>query len=261
MKNYDQVYVNGKFFTSDEKKLYADAMAVKDGLIAWIGEAAELDTTDEEVVDLQGKRVLPGIIDSHMHPVMLAANQRQIVCLPPYINSIEELIEAIKKARAAQGPKAWIFGWGYDEGKLKEGKTPSRYDLDAGADDVPVCILRSCGHMRCINSKALEMAGINRDTADPEGGEIMKDDQGEPTGVLRENARFLLSDILPKDSEDAVIDNLVMLSEHLVSQGITAVGDMGNLDDTDYYYVYQKARERGFLQRVSVFYMLSLIHI
>ena len=255
MKNYDQVYVNGKFFTSDEKKLYADAMAVKDGLIAWIGEAAELDTTDEEVVDLQGKRVLPGIIDSHMHPVMLAANQRQIVCLPPYINSIEELIEAIKKARAAQGPKAWIFGWGYDEGKLKEGKTPSRYDLDAGADDVPVCILRSCGHMRCINSKALEMAGINRDTADPEGGEIMKDDQGEPTGVLRENARFLLSDILPKDSEDAVIDNLVMLSEHLVSQGITAVGDMGNLDDTDYYYVYQKARERGFLQRVSVFYM------
>ena len=186
MKNYDQVYVNGKFFTSDEKKLYADAMAVKDGLIAWIGEAAELDTTDEEVVDLQGKRVLPGIIDSHMHPVMLAANQRQSVCLPPYINSIEELIEAIKKARAAQGPKAWIFGWGYDEGKLKEGKTPSRYDLDAGADDVPVCILRSCGHMRCINSKALEMAGINRDTADPEGGEIMKDDQGEPTGVLRE---------------------------------------------------------------------------
>ena len=73
--------------------------------------------------------------------------------------------------------------------------------------------------------------------------------------MLRENARFLLSDILPKDSEDAVIDNLVMLSEHLVSQGITAVGDMGNLDDTDYYYVYQKARERGFLQRVSVFYM------
>ena len=255
MKNYDQVYVNGKFFTSDEKKLYADAMAVKDGLIAWIGEAAELDTADEEVVDLQGKRVLPGIIDSHMHPVMLAANQRQIVCLPPYINSIEELIEAIKKARTAQGPKTWIFGWGYDEGKLKEGKTPSRYDLDAGADDVPVCILRSCGHMRCINSKALEMAGINRDTPDPEGGEIMKDDQGEPTGVLRENARFLLSDILPKDSEDAVIDNLVMLSEHLLSQGITAVGDMGNLDDTDYYYVYQKARERGFLQRVSVFYM------
>ncbi len=91
------------FLLPMKKKLYADAMAVKDGLIAWIGEAAELDTTDEEVVDLQGKRVLPGIIDSHMHPVMLAANQRQIVCLPPYINSIEELIEAIKKGEGSTG--------------------------------------------------------------------------------------------------------------------------------------------------------------
>lgn len=255
MKQYEQVYVNGKIFTSDEGRPFADSMAVSAGKIVWLGKGDDLDLTEEEVVDLQGKTVLPGLIDSHMHPIMLAENLKQIVCLPPYVNSIAELTAAIKKVREEQGPDQWILGWGYDEGKLKEGRTPTRYDLDAGADDVPICIIRSCGHIRCVNSKALALAGIDEKTVYAEGGEVVKDENGIPTGIIKENARELFQDCMPAGEETEIIDNLADLSVHLLSQGITAIADMGNMDDRDYFDVYEKAREKGFKQRIGVFYM------
>ena len=255
MRKYDNVFINGKVFTSDDDNLYADSFAVKDGKFVWIGKEEDIDLSEENCIDLGGKRVLPGFLDSHMHPIMLAANERQITCLPPNVNSIEELIEAIKEAREAKGPNQWILGWGYDEGKLAEGRTPTRYDLDKGASDVPVCIVRSCGHTRCVNSKVLEMAGIDKNTPNPPGGEIGKDENGEPNGILRENARDYIMDLMPIDTEDDVIDNLLNISDVLLSQGVTTISDMGNLEPVDYYNTYLKAREQGFKQKVSMFYI------
>ncbi len=255
MRQFDRVYTKGKIFTADEAGLYADAMALKDGRIAWIGRGTELDLAEEDVIDLRGRTVLPGLIDSHMHPIMVAANLKQIVCLPPYIHSIAELTEAVRKVRKEQGPNQWILGWGYDEGKLQEGRTPTRYDLDAGASDVPVCIIRSCGHIRCVNSKALELGGIDENTVCPEGGRIARDERGIPTGILEENARDLLAEYMPAEAEGDITKNLADLSEHLLSEGITTIADMGNMDDRDYFDVYEKARAEGFSQRVGIFYM------
>lgn len=255
---YDQVYVNGKVFTSDLKNPYADAFAVKEGRIAWVGFAANAELQGETVIDLEGKRVLPGFMDSHMHPIMLAATARQITCLPPAVHSIEELIGEIRSVRKKQDSDQWILGWGYDEGKLAEGRTPNRYDLDQGASDAPVCIVRSCGHIRCVNSRVLEMAGIDRNTPDPQGGEICRDHRGEPTGILRENARNLIMDLMPVDTLEDSIDNLLHLSDVLLSQGVTSISDMCNLEPVDYYPVYQKARERGFQQRVCLYYLWDL---
>lgn len=260
---YDIIFTNGKIFTSDTKKPYAEAMAVKNGRIAFIGSMEELkgeagsdlSSCADEVCDLGGKRMLPGLIDSHMHPVMIADNMSQIVCLPPYIHSIEEMIPAIAAKRAEQGPDKWILGWGYDEGKLAEGRTPTRYDLDKGASDVPVCIFRSCGHIRCVNSKALALAGITAETPDPEGGEIERDENGEPTGVLKENARLIMDKIIPAKTREEVTDSIVDLSRLLASLGITGMSDMGNLDDTDYYDIYMEAREKGMVQKIGMFYM------
>ena len=260
---YDIIFTNGKIFTSDTKKPYAEAMAVKNGRIAFIGSMEELkgeagsdlSSCADEVCDLGGKRMLPGLIDSHMHPVMIADNMSQIVCLPPYIHSIEEMIPAIAAKRAEQGPDKWILGWGYDEGKLAEGRTPTRYDLDKGASDVPVCIFRSCGHIRCVNSKALALAGITAATPDPEGGEIERDENGEPTGVLKENARLIMDKIIPAKTREEVTDSIVDLSRLLASLGITGMSDMGNLDDTDYYDIYMEAREKGMVQKIGMFYM------
>ena len=100
---YDVLYRNGKIFTSDKENLYAEAMAVKDGKIAWVGKDADADPgSAAQVEDLGGKRVLPGFVDSHMHAIMLADCYQQISALPPAVSSIAQLQEEIKKTRTSQ---------------------------------------------------------------------------------------------------------------------------------------------------------------
>ena len=256
MKKYDVLYVNGKVFTSDKEHLYAESFAVKDGKIAWVGNDAEAQPADaEKTVDLGGRRVLPGFVDSHMHAIMLADCCRQISALPPAVNSIEELVEEIKKVRLQQEAGQWIFGWGYDEGKLAEHRAPNRYDLDKGASDAPVRVNRTCGHICSVNSKALEMAGVTKDTPDPEGGKIGRDENGEPDGILYENARNLLDGIMKTKTEDDMVDDLMALDEILLSQGVTTGADMGEFGGVDFKSVYGKAIDKGFHIRVAAYPM------
>ena len=262
------LYKNGKIFTSDPDLLYADAMIVEGGRIAWIGaeDSAPDKSGDINVVDIGGRTVIPGFVDAHMHPMMLAEYSRQIACLPPKINSIRELTEEIRRTReeilsetedVGQGKNdlPWIRGWGYDEGKYSEKRSPNRYDLDMGSRDLPVFLVRSCEHIRCVNSKALEIAGITKDTPDPPGGTIDRDERGEPTGILRENARDLVLPYMPEETEAEMVDSLVNLGMLFRSQGIVAVGDMGNLHPGGNLEYYEKATEKGFRQRVSMYYM------
>ena len=256
------LYTNAKIFTSDRDHLYADAMLVEDGDILWVGAGTPEDVPDE-VVDLKGKTVIPGLIDAHMHPLMLAEYSKQIACLPPKVNSIEDLIAEIARVRqeiidtgdAGRDEIPWICGWGYDEGKYAEKRSPNRYDLDRGSADYPVFLVRSCEHIRCVNSMALEIAGITKDTPDPPGGSIDRDKNDEPTGVLRENARDLVLSFMPEETEAEIVDALVDLGQLLISQGIVAIGDMGNLHPGGNLDFFAKAAERGFPQRVSLYYM------
>lgn len=252
------IYKNGKIFTSDREHLYAEAMLVRDGVICKVGANEEVEAaagSECRHVDLEGRRVIPGFVDCHMHPLMLADFSKQISALPPKIHSIQELIQAVKEKRQEQGPDQWIQGWGYDEGKFAERRSITRWDLDQGCADAPVSIIRTCGHIRCVNSKALEIAGIDRNTPDPEGGEIERDENGEPTGVLKENARNLVTPFIPSAKRKQTIENLVELGQLLTSQGIVAITDMGNLDPSDNYPLYLDAVKKGFLQEVGVYYM------
>ena len=260
-----KLFINGKIFTSNEEQLYAEAMLAEDGRIAWIGTGAEAKGLEDslgpqEVIDLQGRTVIPGFVDAHMHPMMLAEYSRQIACLPPKINSIRELSEAIAKTakdlrKDSEGKLPWICGWGYDEGKYEEKRSPNRYDLDQGCSEFPVFLVRSCEHIRCVNSKALEIAGITKDTPDPPGGSIDRDDRGEPTGILRENARDLVLPYMPAETEEELIRSLTDLGDLLISQGVVAAADMGNLHAGGNYEYYIKAVEKGFRQRVALYYM------
>ncbi|MGN0719264.1 MAG: amidohydrolase [Anaerovoracaceae bacterium] len=251
---YDILFVNGKIFTADSARSYAASMAVKDGKIAWIGDGVpEGDAV--RTVDLCAKRVLPGFVDSHMHAIMLANCCKQISALPPAIYSIQQLTEEIARVRKNQGPEQWIEGWGYDEGKLKEGRTPTCLDLDAGCSDAPVKILRTCGHVCVVNSRVLELAGITAETPDPQGGRIGRFEGGRPNGVLYENARNLVNGLQPEPTVDQLGDNLKDLGEILVSQGVTTCADMGEFIDYDYKEVYANAIEKGFPLRVAGYYM------
>lgn len=252
-------YRNGKIFTADENHSFVDTMIVENGRIVWTGKEENAEDCGyketDRTVDLNGECVLPGFVDAHMHPVMLADFSRKISALPPKVHSIEELIQEIRRVRERQKAGQWIEGWGYDEGKLAEKRSVNRYDLDRGCSDSPVSMIRTCGHIRCVNSMALRLAGIDRNTPDPEGGEIERDENGEPTGVLKENARNLILPFMPEEKEEDKIENLVALGNLLTSQGIVAVCDMGNLDDSDNEPLYQEAARRGFAQKVGIYYM------
>lgn len=254
------VIENAKLFTCDPNCRTADSMIVEDGFIRWVGKREDRPACDFPKIDLSGARVIPGFVDVHMHPVMLADFSKQISALPPNVYSIEELVKKIHTWRMTHGTDEWCLGWGYDEGKFQERRSPTRYDLDRGCSDAPVSIMRTCGHIRCVNSFALNLAGITRDTPNPPGGEIERDENGEPTGVLKENARYLVTPFMPKDDEAATVENLVDLGKLLTSHGIVAIGDMGNLDPADNIPRYEAATKRGFLQEVAVYYMWDFFY-
>ncbi|MEH7748484.1 amidohydrolase [Neobacillus drentensis] len=249
-------YINGKIFTANQEKPYADAMVVRDGKVVWIGCQADLGKIDGDYVDLQGQRVLPGLIDAHLHPLYLANAAKQIACTPPLVNSIEDLIKQVRSLRGAQGKDLWVEGWGYDEGKLLERRSPTRWDLDQAAADVPVIITRTCAHIVVVNSKALELAGITKKTPDVPGGQIDRDKDGEPTGILRENAKDLVTRIMPVKTLVENAELLAELSDVLLGHGITAITDaMGRTEPTDYLEMYNTAVKKGLKQRSALYYI------
>ncbi|KMY56160.1 amidohydrolase [Bacillus sp. FJAT-27231] len=253
---YETTFINGKIFTSNPNQPYASAMKVQDGKITWIGNGEEIEQCKGNVIDLQGRRVLPGFIDAHLHPWHLAMYSKQIAALPPNVHSIAELIEQIRERRKSLKEGQWIECWGYDEGKLAEGRMPTRWDLDEAAPDVPVIASRSCVHIATVNSKVLEMAGITKDTPNPPGGQIDKDENGEPTGVLRENAREIVFKLMPVQTMEEDAAALAELSPKLFAHGITAITDlMSRTAPVDYLEMYKKGQEKGLKQRTVLYYM------
>lgn len=291
-----QLFYNGKIFTSDVQNLFSDSMLVEDGKIRWIGELRDYERWNQrrchdyssscnpetrnpetpERIDLQGRCVIPGIVDSHMHGIMTAQISKQISCLPPEVHSIKELQEMIRVRRnllldpstsadsdhvsffhreGKHTERIWIEAWGYDEGKLAEHRSPTRYDLDEASPDFPVIVMRTCAHSACVNSLALRLAGIDSDTPDPEGGEIARDASGNPTGVLRDSAIHLITKIRPVSNRERVIQNLVDLGELLSANGITSITDLGVFEKTDYYDHYIAASRGGFRQKAALYYI------
>lgn len=252
-------FENARILTEDPSCAHADTMVVDGETIRWVGRRrdlpAELGGDACEAVDMAGARVMPGFVDAHMHALMLAGFARKISALPPAVTSISELADAVRARRAQQGPDAWIEGWGYDESLLAERRSPTRWDLDAGCSDAPVAILRSCGHIKCVNSRALKIAGITRDTPDPAGGQIERDENGEPTGVLKETARDLINPYIPVPTERETVESMLDLGRLLATQGIVAATDMCTLEKTRSLPLVQAAVDAGFAQDIAA-YML-----
>lgn len=292
------LFYNGKILVFSEKNSmskgdlrgevcsFVDSMLVSGEKIFKLGNEENLrkflesENMEFREENLFGKRVIPGFVDCHEHPVMLADTIEEIAALPPEVSSIEDLVEKIRLVRKSMksgdevkvdkdseygydgksGVKDevnnnWILGWGCDEGKFPEKRLPDRWDLDRGANDVPVSIVRACEHIRCCNSLALKLAGIDENTKDPVGGNIGRDENGVPNGILYENARNLVAEIIPHHDHNDEVELLRKLGEHLSAQGITSIGEMGNLSSKDNHFIYYDVVKRGFRQNVSVFYM------
>jgi predicted amidohydrolase YtcJ len=220
----DLVLLNGKIVTVDQEDSVAEAVALRGSRIEAVGSDEDVSKWIGEgtmVIDLLGKTVLPGLIDSHMHPGSYGAFKVRGVRCGPDLESIGELLDIIK-AKAESTPEGrWVLGYTLDDVRL--GRYPTRGELDGVTPKNPLYIQRRDGHIGVVNSLALAAGGITRDTPDPPHGKIDRDESGEPTGVLRELAKDLVYSKIPGNTVDDYHDGLGMVNEEFLSLGLTTV--------------------------------------
>lgn len=223
----DLIVVNAKVHTVDPARPAAEALAVCGERIARVGTTAEirlLGAAGTRVVDAQGRLVIPGFNDAHVH-LLSGAEELVGIDLRP-AKSEAEFVERLREY-AARSPKGrWILG-GYWDHEAWPGKAlPTRQLIDAATGGNPVFVQRLDGHMGVANSLALRLAGISRDTPTPEGGTIVHDASGEPTGLLKDNAMDLLTRSIPPDTLEQTIEKARAALRHAASLGVTTIQDI-----------------------------------
>ncbi len=221
----DLVFVNGAVYTVDATRRRAAAVAVKDGRIVAVGDdddMRDLVGSATETVDLRGRMLLPGFQDAHVHPPasgvdMLRCDLHDVAGLDGYRARIREYAETHPDAD-------WILGggWAMD---VFPGGTPTKDVLDDLVPDRPVYLPNRDGHSGWVNSKALKLAGITRDTPDPRDGRIERDELGEPSGTLHEGAQSLVEDHAPEPTGEEWEQGLLEAQRYLHALGITAWQD------------------------------------
>ncbi len=228
----DLVLLNCKVVTMDDAESIAEAVAVKYGRIAFVGSsegAAALVGDETEVMDLGGRTVIPGLIDSHAHIVREGAVREILVDLSEEagVHSIGDLVERLRE-RADETPVGeWVVGYQEDDSKLAEKRHPTRWDLDEASTEHPIIFSTVGGHFYVANSLAFENAGVSKDTPDPVGGKFDRDPEtGEPTGSLHEKAYGVIKPDGPVEpTREQSYEGAKRILQECAENGITCIYD------------------------------------
>lgn len=253
----DVIYKNGQIYTVDENQPWVEAVAIKDGKFIAVGTNAEVDAlrgTATEVIDLEGEFVMPGIHDTHVHPPLVYVFKESGDLLFPESLSKEEVQEVLRKYAEDHPEKTKIRGEKWATTLFPGGKATKTF-LDEVISDIPVLLLDETGHNAVANSKALELAGITKDTPNPEGGKFDKEpNTGEPTGYLSETAiGFLNSKVFERPDLDAHYRGMSQALEEMRAYGITSFIDMGVGENALKTYVQlEKEKKLGFRVSTSI---------
>jgi hypothetical protein len=225
MKDHGQLYFNGTIRTMDPACPVARAVAIRGNKIIAVGEreacAAALEK-GYEPVDLQGCALLPGFIDTHLHPVLLiffALN-----CDLGGAKSMGELQHGLREALSKKSGDSWLVGLNFDEQNLREKRVPDRHDLDKVSPDRPVAVIKHDGHSVFANTRAIEAAGVTASTPDPEAGMIEREANGYPSGAFREMAAQLVLNVMPMPELEVLVDGARQTFHRLASLGLTSLG-------------------------------------
>jgi predicted amidohydrolase YtcJ len=228
----DQIFTNATVLTMDKTAQRVSSLGVRDGKIEAVGDEAAVRAClhpDAIVVDLCGRTVVPGFIDGHTHFIYSAFEASQVDCSTPPITTLAEVLERVRDAAAATEPGRWVRGWGYHWSRVLERRNPTRRDLDAVAPEHPVVILDASYHGCFVNSRALELAGIDRHASPRGHGIIVVDEDGEPTGELFENSSDLPAALSWRSyverSPEAAIALVEANAKRHLALGITSVSD------------------------------------
>lgn len=249
MQYADTVFAGGTVFTSNAVRSTASAVAVSGDRIVAVGhdDVRDLIGPKTDVVDLAGRMLVPGFQDAHVHPVwggldMLRCDLGDLLTRNDYLARIGEYA-------AAHPELEWVLGGGWSMSGFPGG-TPLASDLDTVVPDRPAFLPNRDGHGAWVNSRALELAGVTKDTPDPADGRIERDAAGNPTGTLHEGAMALVNHLLPRTEDATLVEALQVGQAHLHSFGITGwqdaiIGFYGDAGDAG--PAYRTASEQGLL--------------
>ncbi|MFP3155639.1 amidohydrolase family protein [Lachnospiraceae bacterium ZAX-1] len=228
----DTIYTNGNIYTADATFSTATTLAVKGDKLLYVGNengAEKYKADSTQIVDLEGKTVLPGLIDSHLHYLRIGTKQEQIDI---FWKPKAEILAAVKAEAERLGPGEWVLATGWLDTAPAWGvasdfpNTPTKAELDAVAPLNPVALTRADNHSLWCNSLALKKANIDKNTPNPDGGDIIKGLDGEPTGILRETAMPLVNNVAAIVSAERTTARYILADKHLISYGITSLADM-----------------------------------
>ena len=243
MEPADLVLLNGKILTVDEQQPEAEALAARGDTIVALGSSSEIRQyvgEETEVIDLEGYLAIPGFIEGHGHYYSLGASLMELELR--YTNSWAEIVSLVAQAAREARPGEWIVGRGWHQDKWDRTPEPNieglpfHHQLSAVSPDNPVFLSHTSGHGVFVNAAAMEVAGITSRSVDPPGGEIVRDDKGDPVGMLRESAAQPARDALARykaeRSEDEIeIDmrqQVRLAAQNALENGITSFHDMGS---------------------------------
>ncbi len=217
----DRIFINGKIWTADDERPIAEALAVTGDTILAVGSTEAIRVLagpDTAVVDLEGRLVVPGFQDSHLHFPGPAVNTVRLDGL----ETLDAFQQRLAEFARAHPDLPWITGggWGYS---VFPDQVPAKQFIDAVIPDRPVYVRERDGHMGLANSKALAIAAVTRDTPDPPNGRIVKDEHGEPTGELQEAAQRAVGSHVPPPSDEDVYASLLQHMDEAAAQGLTSV--------------------------------------
>jgi len=249
---------NGRIATVDDAKPEAQALAARGDTLVAVGTDAEIAPyigPRTRVIDLQGRRAIPGFIEAHGH--FTGVGDARIVLNLTRVKNWDEIVAMVREAAARARPGEWIRGRGWHQEKWDRPPAPAvegfptHQSLSAASPNNPVVLEHASGHASFANAKAMELAGVSRSTTSPAGGEILKDAHGEPTGLFRETADRLLDaayararqGLKPEEREAEVRRQIQLADEEAVAKGVTSFQDAGSSFDT--IDVFKKVASEG----------------
>ena len=239
---------NGNILTMNPQQPTANAMAVKDGKIIAVGELeAVKKTTGEnyEYVDLEGKTVTPGFIESHDHLVQYGSVM-QLIDISPFVTpSLKEALEKMKK-EGKPDKDGYIYAFGADQTLYEEKRGPTLKELDDLFPDNPAIMIHLSGHGAFVNSKAFEAAGVTKDTPNPQGGEFEKDKNGELTGYCKGLPSWTMVGKIPPSTKETVLQS----AEFHASRGFTTVTELAIMDSKLAVFLEEVSRTKDFPVRI-----------
>lgn len=220
------ILVKANILTQNPEQPVAKAMAIKDGRIIEIGNNLAFDElASARIVDLSGQTILPGFIDSHVHVRELGMDKIKANLVGA--ETVGEIVRRLELRFPNPTPGEWLIGQGWDEGEFASRGYPDRATLDAAFPDNPVALESLHGFGGFYNGKALEIAGINADTPDPEVGDILRREDGAPTGVMLTLAQDLVDQHIPKPSQAKLEEAIIAGLTEMAHSGVTSIHEAG----------------------------------